>query len=134
MPGNLRDVGVHPYRRRRQAGPVVVMLLLLLAATGLYSAASAHHNTTIAAHHPAGAALDCTVDHHPGATAPGHEHRHGTEWTPSLGKRARPADPADAPGTTIPAEPESRHCAVTDASVTAASTDVDLSLLSVLRA
>lgn len=107
-----------------------VMMLLILAAGVLVPAGSDHHRPGSAS--PAAVAFggDLAVAH----PVSGHEHRHGNNWTPSLGKRLRPA--ADltvvhvatagsaGPGATVPA---------TTAFPAAFSPGGDLTLLGVLR-
>jgi hypothetical protein len=70
-------------RDRRTGLAAVLMLLLLLGASLLVSAGSDHHRpeATIAAE-----PIDTA-----GVQPDGHHHHHGAEWTPSLGKRLRPA-------------------------------------------
>ena len=93
-------------RKRRVAGfAAIVMLLLELGASLLVSAGSPHHEVG-GLHHE----VDGTY-HEPGpwstavtgdAAVPqpnSHEHKHGNDWAPTLGKRLRPAVPATLVGT-----------------------------------
>lgn len=112
---------------RPVAWVAVVMTLLVLAAGVLVSAGSEHHRPGAS---PAAVGGDLAVAH----PASEHEHRHGNDWTPSVGKRLRPAAdltvvhvaPAgsDEPGTTRSA---------TSAFPAAFSSGGDLNLLGVLR-
>lgn len=78
--------------RRVSVVAAAVMLLFLLGASLLVSAGSEHHAGAVVA----GSAA-VVVDTQP---ASGHEHHHGNDWTPTLGKRLRPA--ATAVGSVVP--------------------------------
>lgn len=94
-----------PRARRGCALAATVMILLLLAASLLTSAGSAHHARS------GEAASAATVHDAAGLRlADQHEHKHGNDWTPTPGKRLRPAAAvtilgvaAARPGTAGPA-------------------------------
>ena len=93
-----------PRARRAAPGRVrgftaVLMIVFALAASVLVSAGSAHHArpaaTSVTTMHGEAAGVS------PATT--GHDHEHGTDWAPTLGKRLRPA--AAAAVGTLPARP-----------------------------
>jgi hypothetical protein len=77
----------------------VVMLLLLLAAGLLYSAQSAPHPALAASAVPAFAG-----DHEIHSPVV-HDHQHGNEWSPPVGKRLRPQPPSALAAVHIPVFP-----------------------------
>ncbi|MEV6303488.1 hypothetical protein AB0M02_29050 [Actinoplanes sp. NPDC051861] len=106
-------------REWRTAG-VLLMLLAVLAAGVLYSAGSVHHAHGHV-HHV------CTP--HDVVKEPAHEHRHGNEWVPNLGHRARPMVQS-ALVTIVPVVPAR---AVEPCAGVGERPDPDLKLLGVLR-
>jgi hypothetical protein len=68
-------------RVSRRPSAAVFMLLLLLAAGLLYSAQSAPHPA------PSASAYSAQPEAHSPVV---HDHQHGNEWSPLLGKRLRP--------------------------------------------
>lgn len=71
---------------RVSALAAVAMLLFALAASVLVSAGSPHHVQSAAT-----AVTTVHTDADGASPVTGHDHEHGTEWAPTLGKRLRPA-------------------------------------------
>ena len=79
-----------------------IMLVAFLGATLLVSAGSPHHERTGSV-----ASASATVVNGPEASPASHDHHHGNDWSPTLGKRLRPVAtvsflgivPARVPGT-----------------------------------
>jgi hypothetical protein len=112
------------------------MLLIALGAAVLVSAGSTHHQPAASAAKSPVAAVttDATVATSPGGTAldaPGHDHHHGTDWTPNLTQRLRPA----AAATTISVHRDVDVGTTTAGPATTATTTsgTSLTLLGVLR-
>jgi hypothetical protein len=115
---------------QQAAFAAVTLMLLILAASLLVSAGSDHHRPD------ASPTATAAVDDDLAVAVPvsGHEHRHGNDWAPSVGKRLRPAAGLTAvhvatagsaqPGTTLSA---------TTAFPAAFRPSGDLTLLGVLR-
>jgi len=113
---------------RTAAFAAVVMVLLILAAGLLVSAGSDHHRP--------GASTTVTVsgDLAVGHPVSGHEHRHGNDWTPNVGKRLRAA--ADLTVVHVAAAGSAQPGTVMSATTAfpaAFSPSGDLTLLGVLR-
>ncbi|WP_433375800.1 hypothetical protein ACQPZX_06640 [Actinoplanes sp. CA-142083] len=107
------------------------MLLLALGASMLVSAGSPHHERDAHTHAVASAAVDVESG---GASAQpaAHEHEHGNEWVPTLGKRVRPAATTTLLGF-LPVRPAAQALAVGRTPVLPSHASNDLSALGVLR-
>ncbi|GAA4605775.1 hypothetical protein GCM10023107_73360 [Actinoplanes octamycinicus] len=121
--------------RRRPAGLVaVVMLLAVLAASALFSAPSAHHAAGSHSHshtEVTSTGTVCADQPAAGTHSSTHEHRHGNDWTPNLGQRARSIGQAALVTTFAVDVAACRGVTALPAGPVAA--DPDLSLLGVLR-
>lgn len=105
-----------------------VMLLAFLGATLLVSAGSPHHE-----HAGPVAVATATVVNEAQASPESHDHQHGNDWSPTLGKRLRPAATVSFLGI-VPARVPSAETARRAESVplSVATGDV-LTVLGVLR-